>query len=85
MELLLGKIKNGFPIARETRMNEGFVTCYTLEDTIAISEPVMVGQYDLLVIKCYLCVGEPYTSTNIYQRLPWENCSMPFLHAHNCS
>jgi hypothetical protein len=41
---LLGKIKNGFPIARETRINEGFVTCYTLEDTIAISEPVMVGQ-----------------------------------------
>jgi hypothetical protein len=38
------KIKNCFPIARETRMNKGFVTCYTLEDTIAISEPVIVGQ-----------------------------------------
>jgi hypothetical protein len=44
LELLLGKIKNGFPIARETRMNEGFVICCTPEDTIAISEPVMVGQ-----------------------------------------
>jgi hypothetical protein len=44
LELLLGKIKNGFPIDRETRMNEGFVICYTPADTIAISEPVMVGQ-----------------------------------------
>jgi hypothetical protein len=44
LELLLGKIKNCFPIARETRMNEGFMICYTLEDSIAISEPVMFGQ-----------------------------------------
>jgi len=44
LELLPGKIKNAFPIARETRMNEGFVICYTPEDTIAISEPVMFGQ-----------------------------------------
>jgi len=36
--------KNGFPIAGETRTNEGFVIYCTPEDTIAILEPVMVGQ-----------------------------------------
>jgi hypothetical protein len=45
LELLLGKIKKeDISNARETTTNEGFVICHTPEDTIAILEPVIVGQ-----------------------------------------
>jgi hypothetical protein len=45
LELLLGKIKKmAFPLPERQERMKRFVICCTPEDTIAILEPVMVGQ-----------------------------------------